>query len=103
MRAQPSTLLKLKGKIISLEKVNIFSILRLFALSASKIIRIFHDAALYKRGDDTEEKLGARLNEFHNKTKPVLDYYKSKVATIDANDEMGNVTNKIRASLGPSV
>ena len=34
---------------------------------------------LYKRGDDTEEKLKARLDEFHNKTKPVLEYYKSKV------------------------
>lgn len=59
--------------------------------------------ALYKRGDDTEEKLGARLSEFHSKTKPVLDYYKAKVATIDANDEMSNITNKIRASLGPNV
>jgi hypothetical protein len=33
-----------------------------------------------KRGDDTEEKLRTRLEEFHNKTKPVLEYYKSKVS-----------------------
>ena len=35
---------------------------------------------LMKRGDDTEEKLRTRLEEFHNKTKPVLEYYKSKVS-----------------------
>ena len=34
---------------------------------------------LYKRGDDTEDKLQARLGEFHSKTSPVLEYYKSKV------------------------
>lgn len=32
-----------------------------------------------KRGDDTEEKLQTRLDEFHNKTTPVLDYYGAKV------------------------
>lgn len=55
---------------------------------------------LYKRGDDTEDKLKARLDEFHSKTRPVLDYYKAKVANIDANDEMKNVTNKVRSALG---
>jgi adenylate kinase len=34
---------------------------------------------LTKRGDDTEEKLRTRLDEFHSKTKPVLDHYKSQV------------------------
>lgn len=59
--------------------------------------------ALYKRGDDTEDKLKARLGEFHSKTSPVLDYYKSKVATIEANDKMSNVSNKIRSALGPNL
>ena len=86
----------------SLEKVIICSFLHVTFYHVL-IMHIFCYKALYKRGDDTEEKLGARLDEFHSKTKPVLDYYKSKVVTIDANDEMGNVTNKIRASLGPNV
>ena len=34
---------------------------------------------LYKREDDNPEKLRVRLEEFHNKTTPVLEYYGSKV------------------------
>eukprot|EP01041_Mallomonas_annulata_P003628 gene3628-7225_t len=33
---------------------------------------------LMQRGDDTAEKLKTRLEEFHNKTKPVLQYYADK-------------------------
>ena len=43
---------------------------------------------LMKRGDDTEDKLKNRLDEFHNKTTPVLEYYKAKVANINADDDM---------------
>lgn len=54
---------------------------------------------LIKRGDDTEEKLRTRLDEFHNKTSPVLAHYGNKVANINADDDMDNVTEKIRVSL----
>eukprot|EP01031_Cornospumella_fuschlensis_P029866 gene29866-36059_t len=54
---------------------------------------------LVKRGDDTEEKLRVRLEEFHNKTTPVLRYYASKVANIDADDDMDNITRKIRDAI----
>jgi len=54
---------------------------------------------LIKRGDDTEEKLRTRLNEFHEKTKPVLEYYGTKVANINADDDIDIVTGKIRGSL----
>ena len=37
---------------------------------------------LIKRGDDTEDKLKTRLNEFHVKTTPVLSYYGKKVANM---------------------
>lgn len=50
---------------------------------------------LIKRGDDTEEKLRTRLNEFHSKTSPVLNYYGSKVANINADDDMDKITEKI--------
>lgn len=50
---------------------------------------------LMKRSDDTEEKLRVRLQEFHNKTAPVLKYYGNKVYTIDADDHVDHVTKKI--------
>jgi len=54
---------------------------------------------LMKRGDDTADKLRTRLDEFHNKTVPVLKYYGNKVANINADDEMDRVTEKIREAL----
>lgn len=37
---------------------------------------------LVHRSDDTAEKLKTRLNEFHSKTSPVLNYYGSKVCML---------------------
>ncbi len=54
---------------------------------------------LVKRSDDTADKLKTRLDEFHNKTSPVLSYYADKVANIDADDEMDHITEKIRKAL----
>lgn len=54
---------------------------------------------LMKRKDDNAAQLATRLNEFHQKTKPVLNYYQSKVAHINADDDMSNVTKAIRKSL----
>jgi adenylate kinase len=54
---------------------------------------------LVKRGDDTEEKLRTRLEEFHNKTTPVLSYYGRKVANIKADDDMDVITAHIRSAL----
>jgi adenylate kinase len=39
---------------------------------------------LTKRNDDTKEKLIIRLNEFHHKTRPILDHYRDVVVHIDA-------------------
>ena len=54
---------------------------------------------LMKRGDDTAEKLKTRLTEFHEKTKPVLDYYGSKVSNIEADADMEVITQNIRSAL----
>jgi adenylate kinase len=54
---------------------------------------------LVKRGDDTEDKLKTRLDEFHSKTKPVLAYYGGKVAHINADADMDNITQSIRDAL----
>lgn len=54
---------------------------------------------LMKRGDDTEEKLRTRLEEFHAKTKPIIDHYKSAASTINAMQDIDVVTNDIRKAL----
>ena len=54
---------------------------------------------LMKRGDDTEEKLVTRLAEYHSKTKPILDHYKSATTDIDAMADIDVVTKDIRKAL----
>lgn len=54
---------------------------------------------LFKRGDDTEDKLRTRLDEFHSKTTPVLHYYGDKVAAISADDDMDRITQNIMQAL----
>lgn len=42
---------------------------------------------LYQRSDDTEEKVGTRLDEYFTKTKPVLKYYQDKGLLRNVNGE----------------
>ncbi|WP_199616531.1 adenylate kinase [Paenibacillus alkalitolerans] len=42
---------------------------------------------LYQRSDDTEEKVGTRLDEYINKTAPLLDYYGNKGLLRELNGE----------------
>jgi adenylate kinase len=42
---------------------------------------------LYQRSDDTEEKVGTRLDEYINKTAPLLDYYKKTEILREVNGE----------------
>lgn len=42
---------------------------------------------LYQRSDDTEEKVGTRLDEYLNKTAPLLDYYRNKGTLKEVNGE----------------
>lgn len=52
---------------------------------------------LYQRSDDTEEKVGTRLDEYLNKTAPLLDYYKKKdlLRHVDGEQEIEQVTSAI--------
>jgi adenylate kinase len=52
---------------------------------------------LYQRSDDTEEKVGTRLDEYLNKTAPLLDYYrvKSLLRQVDGEQEIDQVTSAI--------
>lgn len=52
---------------------------------------------LYQRPDDTEEKVGTRLDEYANKTAPLLDYYRNKglLREVDGEQPIGQVTAEI--------
>jgi adenylate kinase len=55
--------------------------------------------SLIKRGDDTEDKLRTRLEEFHEKTQPVLTHYAAKVVDIPADGDMEVISSHIRNAL----
>ena len=57
---------------------------------------------LIQRKDDTPEVLEKRLNEYHNKTAPIIDYYGKKglVKTIQADAPIENVWTQITSALG---
>jgi len=57
---------------------------------------------LIQRKDDTAEVLLPRLKAFHEQTKPILDYYQPRgiVRTIDANDKLPTVWERVRAACG---
>lgn len=54
---------------------------------------------LYQRNDDNEESAKTRLNEFFDKTLPLIDFYKNqgKLFEVDASLEMNVVTSNIDA------
>ena len=53
---------------------------------------------LITREDDTEEALAARLQDFHEKTHPVLDLFRRKeyVISVDARPPTPEVQREIR-------
>lgn len=56
---------------------------------------------LYQRSDDTEEKVGTRLDEYTNKTAPLLEYYRNKglLRQVDGEQEIDEVTSAISTIL----
>lgn len=56
---------------------------------------------LYQRSDDTEEKLKTRTEEYQNKTKPVIEYYRDKglVKDINGNPAPDVVRESIKTTL----
>lgn len=52
---------------------------------------------LYQRSDDNEESVGTRLDEYINKTAPLLQYYEEKglLREIDGEQEIDTVTKEI--------
>lgn len=56
---------------------------------------------LYQRSDDTEDAVRTRLEEYHSKTEPIIDYYKQQglVQTISALGKVGEVTRRAMDAL----
>ncbi|MEE4541832.1 adenylate kinase [Streptomyces sp. V4-01] len=56
---------------------------------------------LYQRADDTAEKVRVRLEEYHSKTEPIIDYYKQQglVQTISALGAVADVTARAMEAL----
>lgn len=52
---------------------------------------------LYQRSDDTEETVGKRLDEYINKTAPLLSYYEAKglLRDVDGEKEIDTVTSEV--------
>ncbi|MDR0271315.1 adenylate kinase [Paenibacillus sp.] len=52
---------------------------------------------LYQRSDDNEESVGTRLDEYINKTTPLLAFYENKglLRQIDGDQEIGTVSQEI--------
>jgi adenylate kinase len=60
---------------------------------------------LYQRDDDTEEAVRVRLDEYHSKTEPIIDYYKAQdlVMKISALGSVQEVTERAMGALQPRV
>lgn len=59
------------------------------------------DGELYQRSDDTEEKVGTRLDEYINKTAPLLEYYRNKdvLKQVNGDQDIDAVTDDIHSIL----
>ncbi len=60
---------------------------------------------MYQRSDDTEEKVGTRLDEYTSKTAPLLDYYNAKglLREVDGEKDIDVVTSDIVSCLRGSL
>lgn len=56
---------------------------------------------LYQRSDDTAAKVSVRLQEYHGKTAPVLQYYRDKglVQSVNGDQSVDAVTDEIRRAV----
>ena len=64
--------------------------------------RLLHRAAIEHRADDTREAITERMQEYRDRTAPVLDYYRRRgvrVAEVDATGRVEDVFSRVRESL----
>ena len=63
-----------------------------------ELVRRIHERALISnRSDDTEEVIRHRLEEYEDKTRPVLDYYKvsGRLVSIDGSGEISETNSRL--------
>jgi adenylate kinase len=60
---------------------------------------------LVARADDTPQSVQARLRDYHDKTRPVLDLFRAKevVVAVDATGPVAQVQAAVREQLGVEV
>ena len=65
----------------------------------------FFEGLTSGRADDNEEAIANRLNVFHSKTQPVLDFYNhfGKVKTIDGTLSVDEVYKRVQDQIKPNV
>ena len=58
---------------------------------------------LIQREDDNEETIRRRLDVFHERTKPVIEYYRQRgtLKVVDADGEVDDVYERVREALAP--
>jgi len=62
--------------------------------------RLKQRAIEQNRADDTEEVIQKRLEEYHSKTFPLLEFYRDRIAHIDGTLDIRAVTSAIKQALG---
>jgi adenylate kinase len=64
--------------------------------------RVGEGQGFTKRVDDNPESLRTRLQEYHEKTKPLLELYRAKetLISVDADRPIGEIVDEIRLRLG---
>ncbi len=77
-------------------------VVALEAPEAELIERLLQRAAIQHREDDTREAITERMQEYRERTAPVLDYYRRRgvrVADVDAGGPVEDVFSRVRAGL----
>jgi adenylate kinase len=86
----------LDALLLELER-NITCVISLQVAAEELVNRLLLRGEIEGRKDDNQETIERRLEEYHQKTAPVSDYYKekSKLYVIDGNGAIDIITNRI--------
>ncbi len=75
-------------------------VIHLTVPEAVLLARLKQRAVELGRADDTEEVIQARLTEYHQKTRPLLEFYGDRVTHVDGTPSPTEVTQALHAAVG---